>query len=661
MQSVENSNLLYASNYNSTENKPVKSYHHYIFDAVTYIPSKAYEKLKNTFSAFDGTIEAKMDEIRQASFENQKTLFIDALTSSQFHILRGELAKFFQALQPNSQDEYLKTCALKVIHGGHDELVSRCIHLLTYDQMKDLIGGIADKKGFDLSQLIENYKELFAINDEYQPYDVTMAFVKSEFKMLAPQFFNLIVTYFELLIESTQIFEVGQPPKSAWDAAYQLEVYYRIITIPTTIFWTINAYFPNPITAGAAFTLTCLCLLGFTYSYVRWLKSTPKKLPTCDNLTESARKNELIPIFAREHDVTKIAIQLIQNLNAKERVHPFMIGKAGVGKTSIIEELARLIQKGDFPELKGVEVHYTTGARIKSDFNGKSDLENIRKTIGSFEKKVLLVIDEIHILMKNDEFRTELLSLTDSCSRSLPLVIGLTSTDEYEKNKEYFDKPAVQRRLTDPLIIEETTEAETAYIIQSELNRCFPEIEDISIDLCKKLYALSKDRKDALEPMKSGGHLSAIAGKIRARLQGNHLNDELGILKGRLAEARFEKKGPINSDKLFEPLNKIKDLKVKIKQKKEEIGVYKKVVNEYLALKKLRRDKEVSLADLSSKISQQNLNPELKTVFSNQFLFEQFFIIPAMDEKLKQHIKQSKLQVAITEEMIEERLKNLAF
>lgn len=660
MQSVSYSNVALHSNSSEAENKLPKSYHTYIFDAVTYIPSKAFEKFKNTFAAFDGAIEAKMEEIRQASFEDQKTLFINALTSSQFHVLRPELAKFFQALQPNSQDEYLKTCALEVIQNGQNELVSRCIHLLTLDQMKDLIGGVADKKGFDLSELIENYKELFAINDEYQPYDVNMAFVKSEFKMLAPQFFNLIVTYFELLIESTQIFEVGQPPKSAWDAAFQLEVYYRIITIPTTIFWTINAYFPNPITAGAAFTLTCLCLLGFTYSYVRWLKSTPKKLPTCDNLTESARRNELIPIFAREHNVNEIARQLIQNLNAKKRVHPFMTGKACIGKTSIIEELARLIQKGDFPELKGVEVHYTTGARIKSDFNGKSDLQNIRKTIGSFEKKVLLVIDEIHVLMKNDDFRTELLSLTDSSSRSLPLFIGITSTDEYETNKDYFEKPAVSGRLTDPLVIEETTEDETAYIIQSELNRCFPEIEDISIDLCKKTYALSKEQK-ATEPMKSGGHLSAIAGKIRARLQGNHLNDELGILKGGLAKARLEKKGPINSDKLFAPSDKIKDLEVKIKNKIEEIGVYKKVVNEYLALKKLRRDKEVSLAHLSSKINQQNLNPELKIALSKQFLFEQFFIVPAMDEKLKHHIKINELEVAITEEMIEDRLKNLAF
>jgi Cdc6-like AAA superfamily ATPase len=639
------------------EKKENKSFHTLIFDTFTNIPFTAYENLKDKFVNHSRTINTKLNEINNASLKNQKNLFIQALTSSDFHILRPELKNFFKKLNTDIQHEYLKAAVLESVRLRKNDLVTRCLHLLTESEMKTLIESKWIKnENPEFSQLIKNYLDCYEINAKYQPYDPTLAFLKSEIKALIPQVINFLLSIFDTLIMSTELFEVGDAPKSAWDASYQLDVYQKIISVPVSILWVLNAYFPNPVICGTAFIFTIAALGLAIYSY-KWLKPMPNKLSKTTNLTENAEQGKISPVIARGLEITKVMNRLVQNLNSSDKEHILLIGDSGVGKTTIIEGLALKIASGNVPdELKGAKIFIINAAKLsmKDQITGKSPLDQIVKQMGDHKEKIILVIDEIQWIMQGDpSLRNEFLSLLDSSSQSIPLFIGITSTDQYEKNLATFKEPAIERRLKSLIEIKETDKDQTITIMKSMLQLYYPEVSDMSNELCEKIYKLNGGNKKSLEPLNSKGILSVLAEKIRSGLKGNNLTEELDALHAELEKAELPNVGPINPAKIFEPLNKINEIKKKIKLKEIEIQEYKKIVESYKSLKKQRRDREVFLKQLADKLTGANMTDELNQKILHQFLFESLYLIPAMEEELNAFASENNLQVEITKEMIE--------
>lgn len=659
--------MLTISNYFSTnfsvyfpEAKSTKAYHTYIFDAVTNTPYAAWQKVKDLFNNKTAFIDQKINEITQENDPvRQRELFMVALASIDFHILRPKLMTFFQGLGLVEQDQYLRSTVLEGVKTQKNDLITKALHLLNEADLKNLI---VSKKGlnpdFDFTKLVKNHIKLFDINANFQPYDANLAFIKSEIKSIVPQIFNFLLSIVDTLMMSTQLFDIGQAPKSAWDAAYQLDVYYRIIAIPATILWTINAYFPNPVVTGAAFVLTLLFLVGFVYSYVKWLKPSPCQLPKSINLTEKAQKGEIIPVVGRGSEITGLKNQLIKNLNASDREHPLIIGESGVGKTTIIEGLTLEILKGNIPELKNAKVFMTNAAKLttKDMITGKSLLDQIRKTIGMHKKKIILCIDEIHSLMEDAGLRTELLSLLDSSSDSLPLFIGLTSTDQYLKDFALFNEPATKNRLKRKIEIHGTDESHTVTILKSMLHHFYPEVSDISGDLCKRIFQLNQ-KSDELEPKKSKSALTTLAENIRNGLKGGHLDDELEKLQTELNEKQSEEVGPIDYDRLLNNnLDPLDQLEVEIAAKKIKIQDWNKNVEVYKALKNARRDREVVIKKIADKIIASDANSPATKNLMHQFLFEQYYLLPAMNEELNLFANEKDLQVTITEKMITDLL-----
>jgi DNA replication protein DnaC len=639
------------------ETKKTRTYSQIIFDTFINAPLAAFDKFKAKFEIHNESCEKLLRDLGSSSGDANKILFVQALTSANFHILRPGLKKIFSSLDMATQDEYLQTIVKESVHLKKNELISKCLHLLTEADLKKLVEfKWCNNEKPQYSQLIKNYMDCYEINAKYRPYDPTIAFLKSEIKALIPQVINFLLSIFDTLIVTIQFFEIGESPKSSWEASNQLDVYQKILSIPLSILWVLNAYFPNPIICGTAFLLTIVALGLAIYSY-KWLKPVPIKLSKTINLTDLATQGKIPQVIGRGVEITKVMNCLIQNLNSNVKEHVLLVGDSGVGKTTIIEGLALKIASGNVPdELKGVKVFITNAAKInqKNYMAEKSPLEEIIKKMRDHKGKILLVVDEIHEFMQGDaSLRNEFLSLLDSSCQSIPLFIGITSSYQYNKHSEVFKEPALARRLKSVIEIKETDKNQTITILKSMLQLYYPEISDMSEEICEKIYALSDGNHKSLEPLNSKGLLSILAENIRSGLKGNHLKEALDALNAELQRLELPKVGPISPEKIFTPLNDLKGLKEKILKKENEIKEHNKIVDSYKSLKNQRRKREVFLNQLAKKINASDINLKPTDKLTHHFLFESLYLIPAMEKELNDFAFLHNLKVEITEELID--------
>lgn len=168
------------------------------------------------------------------------------------------------------------------------------------------------------------------------------------------------------------------------------------------------------------------------------------------NLSELAAINKLDPIIGREYEVARI----IGILGRRSKNNPVLIGKAGVGKTAIIESLAMKIHVGEIPQsIKNHKIYslnlstMLAGSKYRGMFEERLNqlLEEVLE-----KKNIILFIDELHTIVGAG--RTESGAL-DAANILKPILvqgllkcIGATTEDEY---RQYIEKdPALERRFS---------------------------------------------------------------------------------------------------------------------------------------------------------------------------------------------------------------------
>jgi len=185
------------------------------------------------------------------------------------------------------------------------------------------------------------------------------------------------------------------------------------------------------------------------------------------DLTAIASGGKLDPVIGRDDEIRRI----IQVLSRRTKNNPVLIGEPGVGKTAIVEGLAKRIVQGDVPEtLKNKRVvaldmgSLIAGAKYRGEFEDR--LKAVLKEVTDAHGEIILFIDEMHTLVGAGAAEGAVDAsnmLKPALARGELRCVGATTIKEYRK---YIEKDAAFERRFQPVMVEEPTVEDTISILR---------------------------------------------------------------------------------------------------------------------------------------------------------------------------------------------------
>ncbi len=187
----------------------------------------------------------------------------------------------------------------------------------------------------------------------------------------------------------------------------------------------------------------------------------------CRDLTALARQEKIDPVIGRDEEIRRV----MQVLSRRTKNNPVLIGEPGVGKTAIVEGLARRIVSGDVPDsLKGKKLlsldlgALVAGAKFRGEFEErlKAVIQEVQKAEGS----IILFIDELHTLVGAGASEGSMDAsnlLKPALARGELRAIGATTLNEYRK---YIEKDAALERRFQQVYCPEPTVEDTIAILR---------------------------------------------------------------------------------------------------------------------------------------------------------------------------------------------------
>ena len=198
------------------------------------------------------------------------------------------------------------------------------------------------------------------------------------------------------------------------------------------------------------------------------------------DLTAQARAGKLDPVIGREVQIKR----LVTILNRRTKNNPVLIGEPGVGKTAIVEGVAQRIVNDEVPDAlvdKRIVIldlaAMIAGTKYRGEFEDR--LKKVMKELEE-DRSTIVFIDEIHQLVGAGSAEGSMDAgniLKPALARGRIQMIGATTTAEYTK---YIEKDAALERRLQPIIVPETSDAETLAILRG-LKKHYEDFHSVTI------------------------------------------------------------------------------------------------------------------------------------------------------------------------------------
>ena len=280
------------------------------------------------------------------------------------------------------------------------------------------------------------------------------------------------------------------------------------------------------------------------------------------NLTELASLNKLEPVINRDDEIRSI----IRILSRKTKNNPVLVGEPGVGKTAIVEGLARKIVENQVPEnLKNkivIELDMASlvaGTQFRGQFEER--IKNVLKKVEESNGNIILFIDEIHMLVgagsTSDGSMDAANIIKPMMARGQLHLIGATTLDEYRERIE--KDPALERRMQ-KVFIEEPSIDDTITILRGIKER-YETYHDVKIEDDALVAAANLSARyisDRFLPDKAIDLIDEAASNIKTEM--NYIPEPLEKIQQQIAKLEIEKvalKNETNSKKVTDRINEI--------------------------------------------------------------------------------------------------------
>jgi ATP-dependent Clp protease ATP-binding subunit ClpB len=370
------------------------------------------------------------------------------------------------------------------------------------------------------------------------------------------------------------------------------------------------------------------------------------------DLTSMARQNKLDPVIGRDAEIRRV----IQVLSRRTKNNPVLIGEPGVGKTAIVEGLARRIVAGDVPEsLKDRRIvaldmgSLLAGAKYRGEFEErlKAVLQEVAKAAG----RIILFIDELHTVVGTGKAEGAM----DAGNMLKPLLargelhcIGATTLDEYRK---YIEKDAALERRFQPVLVEEPSVENTISILRG-LRERYELHHGVRIQDAALVSAAVLSHRyisDRFLPDKAIDLIDEAAAKLRTEMES--MPEELETLERRVLQLEIER----------EALRKEKDRasKERLENLEKELAGLKTERDSLRAVWKAEKEAIARLGTLRGELEKARTDMEeaQREYDLNKVAEYQYGIIPALEQKIREtEAKMSRGDKLLKEEVTAEEV-----
>ncbi len=370
------------------------------------------------------------------------------------------------------------------------------------------------------------------------------------------------------------------------------------------------------------------------------------------NIVDAAKSGKIDPVIGRDEEIRSIT----RILSRKTKNNPVLIGEPGVGKTAIVEGLALRIIKGDVPNsLKDKTIWeldmgaLIAGAKYRGEFEER--LKAVLKEITKSEGKIILFIDEIHMLVGAGAMEGAM----DAGNMLKPLLargeihcIGATTLNEYRK---YIEKDGALERRFQKVLVTEPNVLDTITILRG-LKERFEVYHGVNIkDSALIAAATLSDRyiTDRFLPDKAIDLVDEACATIKVQMDSSPV--ELDRLTRKIMQLQIELQA-IKKDNDEDSKKRVVEIKEQIENLKKDESELRgkwekeKNINETISKKK----EELEKAKFNLEQAENNYDLEAAAKLRHG-------VIPTLEKEIEELKKSDKYQIlsdTVTDESIAE-------